>query len=158
MEKLKRTRVAAYALIVHEEQILLCRISSEIPEWEGFWTLPGGGIEFGEDPELAMIREVKEETGLDVVSESIAKIDSITINKDEEDFHGIRIIYNVKVVGGKITHEKSGTTDLCQWNPMTINKRNLVDLAVVGLEYAKTNLMEIEPNESIDSTPVSAPR
>ena len=147
MEKLKRTRVAAYALILQADQILLCRLSPEIPEWKGYWTLPGGGIEFGEDPELAMIREVKEETGLDVISKSIAKIDSITVKKEEEDFHGIRIIYNVEVVGGKITHEKSGTTDLCQWNPVTISESNLVDLAVSGLEYVKTNLMKLEPNK-----------
>jgi len=47
MSKSQKTRVASYALITHENQILLCRISNKIPKWGSYWTLPGGGIDFG---------------------------------------------------------------------------------------------------------------
>ena len=68
----------------------------------GKWTLPGGGIEFGEDPEAAMIREVEEETGLHVSSAGLAGIDSFTHDAPERSFHGLRIIYHANVLDGVI--------------------------------------------------------
>ena len=62
--KPQRSRVSAYALIHEDNRILLCRLSKVLPRWQGFWTLPGGGLNFGEDPEAAVVREVEEETGL----------------------------------------------------------------------------------------------
>jgi 8-oxo-dGTP pyrophosphatase MutT (NUDIX family) len=59
------TRVAAYALCVDGEAILLSRIAKGATAGsDGMWTLPGGGIEFGEDPRDGAIRELEEETGL----------------------------------------------------------------------------------------------
>ena len=43
----------------------------------GHWTLPGGGIDFGEDPEDAVVREFIEETGLTVKVRKLAGIDSL---------------------------------------------------------------------------------
>ena len=59
----KRQRVAAYAVILREGRILLSRLSSSIST-EEMWTLPGGGLDHGEDPREAVVREVYEETGL----------------------------------------------------------------------------------------------
>ena len=44
-------------------RLLLCRLS-DITERPGWWTLPGGGIDFGEHPEAGALRELHEETGL----------------------------------------------------------------------------------------------
>ena len=56
-----QTRAGAYALIVDGGRVLLS-------SWQGpeflQWTLPGGGIELGESPEEACLREVWEETGI----------------------------------------------------------------------------------------------
>ncbi len=114
--KTQRLRVAAYALIHDDEHILLCRISKELPEWEGAWTLPGGGIDFGESPDDAVVREVAEETGLEIKINSVAGIDNLYVSRDHEEFQGLRIIYNVTVVGGELRHELSGTTDRCEWH------------------------------------------
>ena len=115
--KPQRTRVAAYGLVTGglvtdgsgaenngpddesataaDKRILLCRISPALPRWVGQWTLPGGGIDFGEDPKDAMVREVEEETGLIVVPKDVATIDSLYADDPHEEFHGVRILYHL---------------------------------------------------------------
>src|SRR5207249_3935346 len=59
-----RTRVGGYALCTDDDgRVLLARLSA-IEVDVGAWTLPGGGIDFGEHPDDAVIRELAEETGL----------------------------------------------------------------------------------------------
>lgn len=133
--KPQRTRIGAYALIFDGQRILLCRLSKEVTAHAGSWTLPGGGLEFGEHPEAALIREVAEETGLRVAVRSIAGVDSIhdAVNR-REDFHGIRILYHVDVIGGELRHEPSGSTDRCEWHALPIaSTTKLGDLAEVGI-------------------------
>ena len=59
------TRVSAYAVCVEGGRLLLARVAPGYTVgFDGWWTLPGGGIEHGEDPRDAAIRELEEETGL----------------------------------------------------------------------------------------------
>ena len=51
----KRQRVAAYAVILREGNILLSRLSESVTA-EELWTLPGGGLDHGEDPRDAVVR------------------------------------------------------------------------------------------------------
>lgn len=131
------TRVSAYGLVLQNEHILLCRVSNHLPFDAGYWTLPGGGIDFGEDPVEAMVREVYEETGLAVHPLGIAGIDSFYVEDADGAFHGIRIIYRSELVGGSLRHEVDGTTDLCAWWSLEEAQRlPLVDLVTVGLGLA----------------------
>ena len=82
----RRTRIGAYGLVFKEQAMLLCRLSAEVPGWEGSWTLPGGGIDFGEAPEAAMIREVEEETGLTVRAEGVAFVGSVFSSSTRREF------------------------------------------------------------------------
>ncbi len=131
------TRVAAYAILKQDEKILLCRISAAVPHSVGKWTLPGGGIEFGESPEQAMVREVYEETGLHAAPVDVAGVDSLVVKNEEGTRHGIRIIYNARHEPGKLVFEQQGSTDCCQWFTQQ-EARNLpiVALAKVGLDLA----------------------
>ena len=52
------------ALVIYEEKIVL--IKRKNPPYEGMFALPGGFVEIGETVERAVIREAKEETGLDI--------------------------------------------------------------------------------------------
>lgn len=133
---MQTTRIAAYALIYENKKILLCRLSKNVQDAAGQWTLPGGGIEFGEDPQDAMIREVREETGLEVTPIEVAFIDSIRITNDSGDYHGIRIVYRVNRVAGEIQNEIDGSTDLAKWHNLSaISEIPLVGLAERGVQF-----------------------
>ena len=136
--KNRSTRIAAYGLIHQQGKMLLCRLSSQLPRWTGQWTLPGGGIEFGEDPVDAMVREVNEETGLQVRALSVATVNSKFIQDERGSFHAIRIIYNAEVLGGSIRYEMNGTTDMCRWcSKQDIAEIELVELAEIGVKLAR---------------------
>jgi 8-oxo-dGTP diphosphatase len=90
--------VAAYAVIVREDQILLSRLSPRVSRGE-LWTLPGGGLDHGEDPRDAVVREVKEETGLDAEVGETARVYSAHIpgawrDGQQVDAHALRIVYD----------------------------------------------------------------
>ena len=133
--KTQVTRISAYGLVLQNQRILLCRISAQLPRDAGYWTLPGGGLNFGEDPVETMTREVNEETGLIVRSLGVAGIDSVFIEDKDHDFQGIRIIYHTELIGGTLTNEIDGSTDLCAWwSYEEAKKLPLVDLTEVGLD------------------------
>ncbi len=45
-------------------ELLMIQRGPEPPEWEGMWAFPGGFVDYNEDPENAVIRELMEETGV----------------------------------------------------------------------------------------------
>ncbi len=62
-ETLEKTAVGAFVRDRQGRYLLLQR-SSDSTCWPGAWEVPGGKVEPGESPEEALLREVKEETGL----------------------------------------------------------------------------------------------
>lgn len=131
------TRIAAYGLVRDADRVLLCRISDQVVVGAGMWTLPGGGLEFGEHPAEGMVREVFEETGLHVRPVRVAEVDSISGSLGGGRFHSIRIIYHVELVGGTLTAELDGTTDGCEWfTEAEARELDVVDLVRVALALA----------------------
>jgi ADP-ribose pyrophosphatase YjhB (NUDIX family) len=119
---MKRQRVGAYTVCVDEfDRILLCRIAPGYTAgFAGYWTLPGGGLEHGEDPRAAALRELEEETGLQGKLVELLDVESnhstfTTRRGMTVDFHGIRIIYRAVVAAGTLRTEANGSTDACGW-------------------------------------------
>jgi 8-oxo-dGTP diphosphatase len=137
MVKQQITRVGAYGLITQGSDVLLCRLSSQVKGYAGYWTLPGGGMEFGEHPEQTVVREVAEETGLSIKASALLGIDSLTREVENEAFHSVRVIYEIEVLGGEIRFELDGTTDRCEWHPVKdVPDLKLVSLVEVGMQMA----------------------
>ncbi len=88
---------AAGGFIVEDDRILL--VKRKYPPREGYWSFPAGFMEWGESPANCAIREVKEETGLDVEVFSSFKVYSGT---DDPRTRAILILYLVKQIGGKM--------------------------------------------------------
>ena len=127
-------RVSAYALLLRDERILLCRLSPHISARQE-WTLPGGGIDFGEHPADAAVREVLEETGFHIRLVGDPYVDSELMEFKGNAVQAIRLIYRGQIEGGELTHEIDGSTDRCEW--FTYEEAlalSLVSLAQLGVE------------------------
>jgi ADP-ribose pyrophosphatase YjhB (NUDIX family) len=112
-----RVRVAAYAVVRDEcDRILLCHMHPSMGVGD-VWTLPGGGLDFGEAPADAALRELEEETGYIGEIDHLVEVDDrVYINADGADrMHAIRIVYAAHLVGGSMRDEPDGSTDMCRW-------------------------------------------
>lgn len=94
----RRQRVAAYAVVARTGRVLLSRLAPRVSRRE-LWTLPGGGLDHGEDPRDAVVREVREETGLHAQVGQTARVYSWhrpragRRGEAAHDFHALRIVY-----------------------------------------------------------------
>ena len=113
------TRLAAYGVIRNDDRVLLCRVAAG-NLGAGFWTLPGGGLEFGEAPEAAAVREVEEETGLHARITGEPAIHSHTgvwpFSGGPVSYHHVRFVYPMELTGGGAERrEVGGSTDEFAW-------------------------------------------
>jgi len=112
------TRLASYAVVMDDDRVLLARLS-----WPdaGLWTLPGGGVELEETVEQGVVREVREETGYDVVVGDLLGVRSHIVpaarrkHRNGRPMKAVQVVFRAQVVGGALRHEAEGTTDLARW-------------------------------------------
>lgn len=145
----QRQRIAAYAVLVRgprqDPEVLLTRMSDRT-RIAGLWTLPGGGIDHGEDPRDAVRREVFEETGLHVEPEGVLDVHSTHFTGSRadgvvEDYHGVHLIFAARVLPESDEVEPhvvevDGSTDLAVW----VRLADAFELELLG---AATHALEV---------------
>ena len=90
--------VVAVALIDADGRILLSQ-RPEGKQMSGLWEFPGGKIEEGETPEVALVRELKEELSIDITESCLAPFSFASHAYD--DFHLLMPLYLCRVWKGR---------------------------------------------------------
>jgi 8-oxo-dGTP diphosphatase len=81
----------SYAVPVYNGKVLIVKMAN------GLWEFPGGGIEWGEEPEKAAIRELFEETGLRPQATKYLTMTSAIYEKNGDEKHSIYFCYLCEV-------------------------------------------------------------
>lgn len=124
-------RPAAYAIVINDDKLLLLK------QYNGY-DLPGGGIDLGELPEEAVIREVHEEAGLVVANPRLLDIASSffkrSYTKEANCVQSLSLYYACDYVSGELSnaghdeHEQQYAPEGCVWLPLT----ELTDITVAA--------------------------
>ncbi|MEM2092753.1 MAG: NUDIX hydrolase [Candidatus Bathyarchaeia archaeon] len=132
--------VGVGAIIVCDGRLLVGKRRSE--PGKGKYSVPGGLVELGESPEQAVIREIREETGLEAESPELVDVVN-KIVKDENGaikFHFVIIDYFVKVKGGKL-RAADDAEDL-KWVPLEeLEQYNITDTL---REFLRNNMDKLK--------------
>lgn len=152
-------RVAAYAVVERRGRLLLTH-------WRRGhlhgWTLPGGGLESGEDPRDAVVREVFEETGLEARVGKLIGVDSRIMVREEvpegiaPELHTIRIVYRATVKDGPLVNEVDGSSDEARWVQLReLRALRTLSLVQTGLRMAGIQTRQNPPRRG---KPTGRPR
>lgn len=116
-----RQRLAAYAVVTSERGVLLTQLSTQTGR-PGLWILPGGGVDAGEAPDAAVMREVWEEAGQDVhrvVLHDVSSSHRVGEGRGGfvEDFHAVRLVYAAECAQptDPTVHDIGGSTQHADW-------------------------------------------
>ena len=145
-------RIAAYAVATDDEgRVLLVRASSRSGT-PGVWSLPGGAVDHGEDPNHTVVRETAAETGLSVAVTGLRDVlaDMRSLPHRGVTIHTDRLIYTVSIRGGTLIDRVGHPTDLARWH--TLEEAEQLKLrpftaAALGLTGASADL---RPEEAPD--------
>lgn len=92
-----KTRVRVCGLLVQENKLLLARHKAAFGDGN-FWMPPGGGLNYGEKVKDCLVREFKEETGLEVEVGRFLFINEFL----REPLHAIELFFEVKLLNGEL--------------------------------------------------------
>ena len=131
----ERPIVGVGAVIVRAGQVLIVRRRYE--PLAGRWSLPGGTLELGETLEAGLVREMQEETGLDVeVGPVIEVFDRILLDEARRvRYHFVLVDYLCRPVGGEL-RPGSDVDDAIFVDPAALDPYDLTDKARAVIDRA----------------------
>ena len=138
-------RIAAYAVCTDADgRVLLVRASAKSGT-PGVWSLPGGAVDHGEDPNHTVVRETAAETGLSVAVSGLRDVlaDMRSLPHRGVTIHTDRLIYQVSVRGGTLVDRVGHPTDLARWFTLAEAaelKLRAFTAAALGLPEASADL------------------
>jgi 8-oxo-dGTP diphosphatase len=133
------------ALIFRGGKLLLIQRGAE--PGKGKWSIPGGLVELGENVQDAMVRETKEEVGLEVEALKLVDVfDSVTLDKQKRvKYHFVIVDFLARIVGGKL---RTGSDILrAKWVP--VEKINNYRLTKSFRTFYKLHYDELKDSASL---------
>ncbi|WP_336920793.1 NUDIX hydrolase [Aquipuribacter sp. SD81] len=160
-------RLASYA-VVHPgpdpDHVLLVR-APRTSDLAGRWFLPGGGVDHGEHPADAVVREVHEETGLRVRPTGVRAVldDVVDLPHRGLQVHTVRVVHDVEVLGGTLRPEAgSAPEDLLSVTPAEADALPLTPYVGLALGLAGRELGDLHVREDLlqplSGAPAAEPR
>jgi 8-oxo-dGTP diphosphatase len=132
--------VGVGAVVLSEGRLLLEKRKNDPGKHK--WSIPGGVVEVGESTEQAVVREVEEETGLQVTCTRLIDVaNSISLDeKGSVKYHFVIVDYLVSVTSGVLN--ASSDADELKWVPL--NEVESYDLTLTFRSFFKKNKKNLE--------------
>ncbi len=144
----KMSHLGAYGLIIKDNKIVLIKKANG--PYKGKLDLPGGTIEYGETPEKAVVRELREEVGIDVRELSLVDANSVLIewmhHEELEQIHHIGIFYKIIAYENEIknvveiTEQNDDSLGASFYEINQLSKEELSEIAIIAIEKLGYNL------------------
>lgn len=145
-----KQKTSVRAVIKQEGKVLLLRRAAGRESLRGLFELPGGGIEFGEAPELALRREVSEEVGVE--ADTVQLYDVLTeIDHENTDVQHLAIIYLVSLKAGN-SLTMSEEHDKYVWRKVSeLQLNSITSLTALALDITEFGgTIEVESHHDDD--------
>lgn len=140
-------RPSVYGIVINDGKILLSK------QFGHKYDLPGGGLAKGETPEDGVIREIKEETGIDAVKPKlVASLNSYfrsTHSKEDKSYHCIMLYFVCEFVGGELStagfdEDEQNYAEIAEWVELSELKNLEVASTIDYREVVNEYLKELE--------------
>ena len=124
-------RPAVYGIVIKNNSVLLSK------QYGDRYGLPGGGLNLGEDPKDGVVREVKEETGINVGNPKLIGLENsyfkTTHASTNKAYHSLLLYFACSYIGGKLStdgfdKDERINSDLAEWIPL----KNILDLKLAS--------------------------
>jgi mutator protein MutT len=138
----ERPIAAVGAVVFYDHQVLLVR--RKVDPYAGRWSIPGGAIELGERAREALVREVREECGVDVEPLVVVDVyDNIVEDGGTVKYHYVVIDYLSRYVSG--TPRAGSDVDQSRWIAISdLDRYEMTPLALSAIERGLGMMEEYE--------------
>ncbi len=140
----KYQKIVATGFLIEKEKVLVVQKSKNEDFLPGKFEMPGGKVDFGEQPDEALVREFKEEVSLDI--EVITPIHTFAYLSDNEMRHTVEIVYICKMKNDAQEITLGKDHDSHRW--ISVNDLDELELPQgdeilnaikIGFKYTKNN-------------------